>query len=118
MPIPLETFPPLEDTLNRLAAESVIAQIGRDEGLIPAYSLLGELTELAGAEPRLLAPLQIMRAQLEQRLDRCICKLFKHNSYIQGKRIQNYFKKVEPLSGFCTIFYFILPAFHAGLFIV
>jgi len=69
MPIPLETFPPLEDTLNRLAAESVLAQIGRDEGLIPAYSLLGELTELSGAEPLLLEPLQAIRAQLEKRLD-------------------------------------------------
>jgi two-component system chemotaxis sensor kinase CheA len=69
MPIPLETFPPIEDTLNRLAAESVLAQIGRDEGLIPAYSLLGELTELCGAEPQLLAPLQAMRAKLEKRLD-------------------------------------------------
>ena len=55
MPIPLETFPPLEDTINRLAAESVLAQSGRDEGLIPAYSLLGELTELSGAEPQLVA---------------------------------------------------------------
>ena len=69
MPIPLETFPPIEDTLNRLAAESVLAQVGRDEGLIPAYSLLGELTELSGAEPQLLAPLQAMRAKLEKRLD-------------------------------------------------
>jgi two-component system chemotaxis sensor kinase CheA len=69
MPIPLETFPPIEDTLNRLAAESVLAQVGRDEGLIPAYSLLGELTELVGAEPQLVAPLQAMRGQLEKRLD-------------------------------------------------
>ncbi len=69
MPIPLETFPPLEDTLNRLAAESVLAQIGRDEGLIPAYSLLGELTELSGTEPQLIAPLKAMREQLEKRLD-------------------------------------------------
>ncbi|HTZ19266.1 MAG TPA: chemotaxis protein CheA [Opitutaceae bacterium] len=69
MPIPLETFPPIEDTLNRLAAESVLAQIGRDEGLIPAYSLLGELTELTGAEPQLVAPLQAMRTKLEKRLD-------------------------------------------------
>jgi two-component system chemotaxis sensor kinase CheA len=69
MPIPLETFPPLEDTINRLAAESVLAQVGRDEGLIPAYSLLGELTELSGAEPLLVEPLQTMRALLEKRLD-------------------------------------------------
>jgi two-component system chemotaxis sensor kinase CheA len=69
MPIPLETFPPLEDTLNRLAAESVLAQVGRDEGLIPAYSLLGELTELSSVEPQLIAPLKAMREQLEKRLD-------------------------------------------------
>ena len=72
MPIPLETFPPLEDTINRLAAESVLAQVGRDEGLIPAYSLLGELTELSSAESQLLAPLQAMRTQLEKRLDNAL----------------------------------------------
>jgi two-component system, chemotaxis family, sensor kinase CheA len=69
MPISLETFPVIEDTLNRLAAESVLAQVGRDDGLIPAFSLLGELIEATGAEPELCTPLTAMRAQLERRLD-------------------------------------------------
>jgi two-component system chemotaxis sensor kinase CheA len=69
MSIPLESFPLIEDTLNRLAAESVLAQAGRDDGLIPAYSLLGELCELTTVLPELNNPLRELRGTLEKRLD-------------------------------------------------
>ncbi|MBI5381021.1 MAG: chemotaxis protein CheA [Opitutae bacterium] len=72
MPISSETFPQFEDTINRLAAESVLAQIGRDDGLIPAYSLLSELMELSAPEPLLHEPLKAMRVQLESRLDHAL----------------------------------------------
>jgi two-component system chemotaxis sensor kinase CheA len=69
MSIPLESFPQIEDTLNRLASESVLAQPGRDDGLIPAYSLLGELFELVSIHPELSAPVKTLRDALEKRLD-------------------------------------------------
>jgi len=69
MSIPLESFPLIEDTLNRLAGESVLAQAGRDDGLIPAYSLLGELCELTTVLPELNNPLRELRGVLEKRLD-------------------------------------------------
>jgi len=69
MSIPLESLPQIEDSLNRLAAESVLAQSGRDEGLIPAYSLLGELIELASVSPELTGPARTLRDLLEKRLD-------------------------------------------------
>jgi len=69
MSIPLESFPLIEDTLNRLAAESVLAQAGRDDGLIPAYSLLGELCDLSTVLPELNTPLRELRGVLEKRLD-------------------------------------------------
>ena len=69
MPILLETLSAFEDTINRLAAESVLAQAGSDEGLIPTYSLIGELAEQASLEPAILKPVKELHAKLEQRLD-------------------------------------------------
>lgn len=69
MPIPLESFPVLEDLFNRLASESVIAQVGRDEGLIPAYSLLGDLVEGCSGADELCGPAKGIRDQLEKKLD-------------------------------------------------
>ena len=69
MPIPQETLSAFEDTINRLAAESVLAQAGSDEGLIPTYSLIGELAEQASLEPVVLKPVKELHAKLEQRLD-------------------------------------------------
>lgn len=59
----------IEDASNRLAAESILAQAGRDEGLVPAYSLLNDLREACAGEPALHAPVSAMLAQLEQMLD-------------------------------------------------
>ena len=69
MPILLETLSAFEDTINRLAAVSVLAQAGSDEGLIPTYSLIGELAEQASLEPAILKPVKELHAKLEQRLD-------------------------------------------------
>ncbi len=69
MSIPLESFPLIEDTLNRLASESILAQPGRDDGLIPAYSLLGELSEQTSVQPEVNTPIRALRDALEKRLD-------------------------------------------------
>ncbi|PTY02868.1 chemotaxis protein CheA [Opitutaceae bacterium EW11] len=69
MSISPDSFAALDDVVSRLAGESILAQPGRDDGLIPAYSLLGELCELALGEPEFLAPLVALRTQLEKMLD-------------------------------------------------
>ncbi len=69
MPISKETIAALEDSYNRLATETIFAQVGRDDGLIPAYSLLGELIEQAAGEPTLQSALTAVRAGLDKLLD-------------------------------------------------
>jgi len=59
----------VEDTTNRIAAEAVLAQPGRDDGLIPAYSLLGHLCDLLIEYHEACVPAQAMREMLEKRLD-------------------------------------------------
>ena len=49
MPISFATHPAIEDTINRIAAESILAQVGRDDGLVPAFSLLGDLVDLCAS---------------------------------------------------------------------
>src|SRR5438445_4795945 len=69
MSISPDSFAALDDVISRLAGESILAQVGRDEGLIPAYSLLGELCELSAAEPSLHGPAAKLRGELEKLLD-------------------------------------------------
>ncbi|HYC72805.1 MAG TPA: chemotaxis protein CheA [Opitutaceae bacterium] len=69
MPLSPALLLSLEDTANRLAAESMLAVPGRDDGLVPAYSLLGELREAASSEPALREPVTALHAALERRLD-------------------------------------------------
>ena len=69
MPLAPETYQAIDDTLSRLAAESILATPGRDDGLIPSYSLLGELKELCATEPSLAGPVTAMHADLDRRLD-------------------------------------------------
>lgn len=69
MPISPSQFAPIEDAVNRLAAESILAQVGRDEGLVPAYSLLSDLRESCAAEATLAEPVTAMQAMLERLLD-------------------------------------------------
>jgi two-component system chemotaxis sensor kinase CheA len=69
MPIALTQFAAIEDSVNRLAAESILAQPGRDEGLVPSYSLLGDLRDRTAAEPALHEPIVATQAVLEKLLD-------------------------------------------------
>ncbi|MDD2763115.1 MAG: chemotaxis protein CheA [Opitutaceae bacterium] len=64
-----ETFGSADDLVSRLASESLLAQPGRDDGLIPAFSLLGDLALLLAAAPAIAAPVEGIRHQLEVRLD-------------------------------------------------
>ncbi len=59
----------VEDITNRIAAEAILAQVGRDDGLIPAYSLLGQLCDLLADHPDALLPAHNLREVLEKRLD-------------------------------------------------
>ena len=69
MPISPSQFAAMEDAVNRLAAESILAQVGRDEGLVPAYSLLTDLQELCTPEPALRDTIVGVQSQLEKLLD-------------------------------------------------
>ena len=69
MPISPDALPNIEDALNRLATESILAQPGRDEGMVPAYSLLGDLAGLCATEPRIQGPIVALQARLEKSLD-------------------------------------------------
>ncbi|ATC66083.1 chemotaxis protein CheA [Nibricoccus aquaticus] len=69
MPLSTDFYSTLDDLSNRLAGESILAQAGRDEGLIPSYSLLGELIELCSVELELREPLSTLKADLERLLD-------------------------------------------------
>ena len=69
MPFSPVSYQALDDALNRLATESILAQPGRDDGLIPAYSLLGELRELCATEPVLSDPINAVHRLLDQLLD-------------------------------------------------
>ena len=59
----------IEDITNRIAAEAILAQPGRDDGLIPAYSLLGQLCDLLVDHPEALHPAHATRDILEKLLD-------------------------------------------------
>src|SRR5215218_10201372 len=69
MPIPSESFQALEDAINRVASESILAQSGRDDGLVPAYSLLGDLRELCSTDVSLREPIVAAHVALEGLLD-------------------------------------------------
>ncbi|MFH1500300.1 MAG: Hpt domain-containing protein, partial [Verrucomicrobiota bacterium] len=69
MPIPSLNLQALEDACNRLASETVLAQAGRDDGLIPAYSLLSDLAEVTASQDALAGPVGEVRARLDALLD-------------------------------------------------
>jgi two-component system, chemotaxis family, sensor kinase CheA len=69
MSIPSESFQALEDAINRLAAESILAQSGRDDGLVPSYSLLGDLREMCSTDASLREPITAAHVALEGLLD-------------------------------------------------
>ena len=69
MPLSPESLQAADDIVSRLATESILAQPGRDEGLIPAFSLLGELRELVAVEPALAGPVATVHGAIECLLD-------------------------------------------------
>lgn len=69
MPLSTSSFALLDDASSRLAAESIFARAGSDEGLIPAYSLLGDMLPNAVGEPALEAGLRALHARLDALLD-------------------------------------------------
>ena len=69
MPFAPDSYQALDDALNRLATESILASPGRDEGLIPSYSLLGELCDLCASEPAIKEAVASVRAILDKRLE-------------------------------------------------
>ncbi len=69
MPLAPESHQALDDALSRLAAESILASPGRDDGLIPSYSLLGDLRDLCATEPVLRAAILAVHGQLDKMLD-------------------------------------------------
>jgi len=69
MPIPLPQIAAIEDAINRLAAESILAQAGRDDGLVPSYSLLSDLRDRCAGEPALQEPVVATQTALEKLLD-------------------------------------------------
>jgi two-component system chemotaxis sensor kinase CheA len=69
MPIISDQLPAIDDCINRLTAETILAQPGRDDGLVPAFSLLGDLLELCSLEPALREPVAAQRGALEALLD-------------------------------------------------
>lgn len=69
MPISPVHLTAIDDTINRIAAESILAQPGRDDGLVPCFSLLSDLRELCAEDPNLLATVDAIRSVLESMLD-------------------------------------------------
>ncbi len=69
MSLPPETHSAIDDTLSRLATEAILAQAGSDEGMLPAYSLLGDLAEHCAASEALRRPIAATMAQIESHLD-------------------------------------------------
>ncbi len=69
MSLSSSTFAAVDEAVNRLAGEFVLAGPGRDDGLIPSYSLLAELAERLEHLPSLAQPILQMRATLERLFD-------------------------------------------------
>ncbi len=69
MPISPAVYQALDNAINRLATESILAQSGRDDGLVPAYSLLGDLAELCALEDSLRVPITAVHAAFDRQLD-------------------------------------------------
>ncbi len=65
MPLPATSFTLIDDLFSRLAGESIFAQPGNDEGLVPSFSLLGEIIGHAAQAPELTGPLQALLDRLD-----------------------------------------------------
>ena len=85
MPLAPENYQALDDALNRLASESILATPGRDEGLIPAYSLLGEILALCESEPVLHAAIKSTHTTLDKLLD--VAQPFNESTIVQLRKL-------------------------------
>ncbi|HUG11261.1 MAG TPA: chemotaxis protein CheA [Opitutaceae bacterium] len=61
-----------DEIINRLAAESMLATAGRDDGLVPAYSLINELIEHCLGREELGEPTKALKVELERYLDNAL----------------------------------------------
>jgi two-component system chemotaxis sensor kinase CheA len=69
MPLLSSTFTVLDDLASRFAAESIFATALSDEGLIPAYSILGDLIGHLGDQPELEGPVKGLHGCLDTLLN-------------------------------------------------
>jgi two-component system chemotaxis sensor kinase CheA len=69
MALSADVFGVLDDLSSRLAGESVLAQTGRDDGLIPVFSLLSDFAQACTDEPALAAAISAVRQPVETLLD-------------------------------------------------
>jgi two-component system, chemotaxis family, sensor kinase CheA len=69
MPLQPDAFPALEDALNRLATESILAQAGKEEGMVPVLGLLADLRVLLAPEATACEAVASVRAQVEKALE-------------------------------------------------
>lgn len=69
MSLNASTYALLDDLASRLAAESIFAAPGGDEGLVPAYSILTDILALLQADSPLAAPLKGLQALLDTLLE-------------------------------------------------
>jgi len=69
MSLSQEVLALIEENVNRLATECVLALPGRDEGLIPSFSILGDLRQAVAEEPCLAGPVEEMSRRVELCLD-------------------------------------------------
>ncbi len=69
MPLNASSFALLDDIASRLAAESIFAKAGTDEGLIPAYSLLADFLAQMESDCALAGPARAFHRQLDALLD-------------------------------------------------
>ena len=69
MPLLSAAFTVLDDLSSRFAAESIFATALSDEGLIPAYSLLGDLLGHLGDQPELEGPVKGLHVCLDTLLN-------------------------------------------------
>lgn len=69
MSLPASIFTVLDDLASRFAAESIFATAASDEGMIPAYSLLGDLLGHLGDQPELEAPAKGLHSCLDNLLN-------------------------------------------------
>ena len=69
MPISPASHASIEDILNRIATESILAQAGSVDGMVPAFSLLSDLADVCAPDPVIQHRVVLARSAIEARLD-------------------------------------------------